>query len=133
LPSRKPGLVTDSTADQLASAPKPVNRLRRTQLQKRLHVRRPQRTVDEILDEGGAALIAQRARRDSLQGSLWSRRGGEQGIEDSCESPVLLRADGHLMSERGSGGGHTESLHPVVSLKQSKQTKLGRSAHAESA
>jgi len=51
LPSRKPGLVTDRTADQLAAATKPVNRLRRSQLQERLYILRPYRAVDEVLDE----------------------------------------------------------------------------------
>ena len=106
LPSRKPGLVAYSTANQLAAATKPVNRLRRAQLQQRLYFRGPYRTIDEILNESGAALIAELSRCDSLQGSLWSRRRGKQGIEDSCESRVLLRPNRHLMSERGNGGGH---------------------------
>ena len=92
-------MVTDSTADQLAAATKPVNRLRRTQLQQRLYFRRPYRTIDEVLDERGAALIAQLARCDSLQGSLWSRRGGEQRIEDLCESRVLLRPNSPFTTE----------------------------------
>jgi hypothetical protein len=74
-----------------------------------LYFRGPHRTIDEVLDERRAALIAQRARCDSLQGSLRSRRGGEQRIEDFCESPVLLRPNRHLMSERGNGGGHAKA------------------------
>ena len=51
------------------------------------------------------------ARRCDGSGSLWSRRGGEQRIEDLCESRVLLRPNRDLMSERGNGGGgHAYSL-----------------------
>src|SRR5215218_865670 len=121
LPSGKPCLVADSTAEQLASAPQPVHRLRGAQLQQLLYLWRPHRPVDEVLDERRTPLIAQLARCDSLEGALWGRRRGEQCIEDSGESRVLQRSSRDLMSERRNGGSHASSLRPVGQLKQSKQ------------
>ena len=79
LPCRKPCLVSHGT-DELATGPKTVDRLGRTESEQRLNVRRPHRAFDEVLYQGGAALIVQLAGSDALERSLWACRRRKKSI-----------------------------------------------------
>ena len=86
-----------------------VDGLRRAEPQQRLHIRRRHRTVDEFLDQRGAALSVQLVGGDAFEGSLRRGRCGEKGVEDSRISRPS-GPGGDLTSKRVDGGGHAASL-----------------------
>lgn len=117
LPSRKPRSIADGSAEELTACPKPVDGLRCAEPQQRLHVGRRHRSVDEVLDQRGAALCVQLVGGYAFEGSLRGGRCGENGIKDPCESGVPLSPGSDLTSERGDGGSHSDSLRSQLRIE----------------
>jgi hypothetical protein len=92
-----------------------VDRLRSFQPQPRLGLRGRQRALDELADQGAAALVVEAAGSDVLQRSVRNCRRLQNRIEDFGEPGVLLCAFCELASKWGNGGRHGSML-PAVAI-----------------
>jgi hypothetical protein len=85
-------------------------RLRGTEAQELLDLRRWHGGLDEVPHEGAPALVVQRAGSDAFKGPLRHRRRLEKGAENLREPGIASSTRHDLAGERSGGGGHSRML-----------------------